>query len=114
MNKALRTRHGSQRGAAATEYVGVVAVVAALILAIVVSAPGLGGKVTFGIQTAICRILGGGCPAAPTDPFKPTGPCATATSSKSGDAGLTVFSVHVGRSEEHTSELQSRPHLVCR
>ncbi len=112
MNKALRTRHGSQRGAAATEYVGVVAVVAALILAIVVSAPGLGGKVTFGIQTAICRILGGGCPAAPTDPFKPTGPCATATSSKSGDAGLTVFSVHVGGNANYTRTKLSNGHVL--
>src|SRR5690554_4962174 len=28
---------------------------------------------------------------------------------------LGVFDIHLGvRSEEHTSELQSRPHLVCR
>src|SRR5690554_7074827 len=35
--------------------------------------------------------------------------------SKSGSAGTGTFSsTYVGRSEEHTSELQSRPHLVCR
>src|SRR5436305_5301604 len=32
-----------------------------------------------------------------------------------GDEGAcTVRSPRTGRSEEHTSELQSRPHLVCR
>src|SRR5690554_7618690 len=36
---------------------------------------------------------------------------------KSGQAGcgmLPVENALAGRSEEHTSELQSRPHLVCR
>src|SRR5436305_4545866 len=28
--------------------------------------------------------------------------------------GLFAMGAEVGRSEEHTSELQSRPHLVCR
>src|SRR3989442_9729831 len=28
--------------------------------------------------------------------------------------GIDLGRVHVQRSEEHTSELQSRPHLVCR
>src|SRR3989442_11723601 len=28
--------------------------------------------------------------------------------------GLVAAGVLIGRSEEHTSELQSRPHLVCR
>src|SRR3989442_8127979 len=27
---------------------------------------------------------------------------------------FSIFRLEVGRSEEHTSELQSRPHLVCR
>src|SRR3989442_7264254 len=27
---------------------------------------------------------------------------------------LAIFILRLGRSEEHTSELQSRPHLVCR
>src|SRR3989442_4462583 len=31
-----------------------------------------------------------------------------------GDAGLKVTLGTTERSEEHTSELQSRPHLVCR
>jgi Flp pilus assembly pilin Flp len=111
MNKALRTR-ASQRGAAATEYVGVVAVVAALIVTMVVAAPGLGGKVTFAIQTAICRIFGGDCPAAPEDPFKPKGPCATDTSSKGGDAGVTVFSVHVGGNAQYTRTKLSNGHVL--
>src|SRR6266498_1440415 len=48
----------------------------------------------------------------------------TASSSESSASGLTTVSRvplrrtrvirHVRRSEEHTSELQSRPHLVCR
>src|SRR5690554_7351078 len=29
-------------------------------------------------------------------------------------SGDTLFNAAAGRSEEHTSELQSRPHLVCR
>src|SRR3989442_5724380 len=29
-------------------------------------------------------------------------------------SGIVVFEDHDPRSEEHTSELQSRPHLVCR
>src|SRR5690554_7587851 len=33
---------------------------------------------------------------------------------KPTDADLEAFFVHYTRSEEHTSELQSRPHLVCR
>src|SRR5690554_7010773 len=32
----------------------------------------------------------------------------------SGTAALTVALASAGRSEKHTSELQSRPHLVCR
>jgi Flp pilus assembly pilin Flp len=105
MNKA--SRRASQRGAAAVEYVGVIALVAALIVTMVVAAPGLGGKVTFAIQTAICRIFGGECPSEATDPFKPKGPCTTATSAKSGDAGLTVFSVHVGGNLEYTRAKRS-------
>src|SRR2546422_4914194 len=31
-----------------------------------------------------------------------------------GEAPLQVLADHVNRSEEHTSELQSRLHLVCR
>src|SRR5690554_7379867 len=31
-----------------------------------------------------------------------------------GGAAGTAAAQHAGRSEEHTSELQSRPHLVCR
>src|ERR1035437_10839604 len=30
------------------------------------------------------------------------------------DSGITIFHPAVGRSEEHTSELQSRQYLVCR
>src|SRR3989442_8873009 len=30
------------------------------------------------------------------------------------DPEITQDALRVGRSEEHTSELQSRPHLVCR
>src|SRR3989442_4927186 len=30
------------------------------------------------------------------------------------DVGGDLVELHVARSEEHTSELQSRPHLVCR
>src|SRR5690554_7050782 len=44
----------------------------------------------------------------------------TSTVSVSASGGTTSytgtgdFTVSAGRSEEHTSELQSRPHLVCR
>src|SRR3989442_3113329 len=31
-----------------------------------------------------------------------------------GDQGKALFAGRKARSEEHTSELQSRPHLVCR
>jgi Flp pilus assembly pilin Flp len=105
MDNAVRTR--GQRGAAAIEYAGIVAVVAALIVTMVVAAPGLGDKLTGGIQTAICRILGGSCPGSGTDRFKPNGPCTTATSSKSGDAGVTVFSVHVGGNLNYTRAKRS-------
>src|SRR3989442_11735447 len=30
------------------------------------------------------------------------------------ECGIQTVQPHHGRSEEHTSELQSRPHLVCR
>src|SRR5690554_7712287 len=33
---------------------------------------------------------------------------------KSSNIGVAKLAQHMGRSEEHTSELQSRPHLVCR
>src|SRR5690554_8084996 len=36
------------------------------------------------------------------------------THAHGGGATLTGTVEHHGRSEEHTSELQSRPHLVCR
>src|SRR3989442_11990788 len=50
-----------------------------------------------------CGSPGGGCQFLGT----------AATSQVIGEAlGLTL--PHSARSEEHTSELQSRPHLVCR
>src|SRR3989442_3675263 len=33
---------------------------------------------------------------------------------RGGDEGCPKLGTNTGRSEEHTSELQSRPHLVCR
>ena len=94
MNNTTRTRSSRQRGAAAAEYLGVITVVAALIAAVALGAPGIGTKVSGEIQAAICKIFGESCPAQ--DPFKPTGPCLTATSDKSASGGLTVFSVRVG------------------
>jgi hypothetical protein len=94
MTNTMRTRSSRQRGAAAAEYLGVITVVAALIAAVALGAPGIGTKVSGEIQAAICRIFGESCPAQ--DPFKPTGPCLTATSDKSASGGLTVFSVRVG------------------
>src|SRR3989442_11284649 len=52
---------------------------------------------------------------SPQEKAEPVGPYAMATlrsrgNGSSGSAGMT----RSHRSEEHTSELQSRPHLVCR
>src|SRR5436305_10457763 len=48
----------------------------------------------------------------------PISASATSCSRSTGDAGagavLSVIYPRQDRSEEHTSELQSRPHLVCR
>src|SRR3954453_19806421 len=61
--------------------------------------------------------IAGGDPTfgdSPT-PFAPSGWCGHGVtvwpSSKSGHSSADF---ELGRSEEHTSELQSRPHLVCR
>src|SRR3989442_2897054 len=51
-----------------------------------------------------------------------TTPCAAETAAREGSVYATArptpiskyAATGVGRSEEHTSELQSRPHLVCR
>src|SRR5207253_10885192 len=44
---------------------------------------------------------------------KPSGICRSIVGDGSDPLSLAVFAC-VGRSEEHTSELQSRGHLVCR
>src|SRR3989442_3592588 len=44
--------------------------------------------------------------------YDPVG--ANASTDKTGTGTLTVSCTKLTRSEEHTSELQSRPHLVCR
>src|SRR3989442_11742126 len=51
---------------------------------------------------------------SPNQPYEPT--CATfsADARTSRIARSTPYALKVARSEEHTSELQSRPHLVCR
>ncbi|MGW4021278.1 hypothetical protein [Streptomyces sp. NPDC005009] len=52
-------------GQTAVEYVGLIAVVAAIIAALTVSGPG--GQISGGIRSAICEVTGTGCPAtAPT------------------------------------------------
>src|SRR3989442_3627530 len=78
---------------------------------------GFTGKVDFA-----CTISGMGHPAPPcatpapatvTGPSSATSLLTVSASSSTGDAAFTV-TVNALRSEEHTSELQSRPHLVCR
>lgn len=49
------------RGQTAMEYVGLIAVVAAIILALALS--GVGGQITNGLQSAICSLTGSSCPA---------------------------------------------------
>src|SRR3712207_8506794 len=51
--------------------------------------------------------------AAHHDPGKPPGPCVLEADHPDIDITLLEYSV-LGRSEEHTSELQSRQYLVCR
>src|SRR5690606_41835732 len=51
---------------------------------------------------------------ARTWPPWPPGRCATATSGWSGDRRCGPRTPTTPRSEEHTSELQSREYLVCR
>src|SRR5690554_6980689 len=45
---------------------------------------------------------------------KSTMPAATAAADPLEEPPGSAAAVAAGRSEEHTSELQSRPHLVCR
>src|SRR2546422_6295263 len=52
-------------------------------------------------------VLGGDAPLAPGAPARVRGPPVAA-------AGAAADRRNVPRSEEHTSELQSRLHLVCR
>src|SRR5690554_7016527 len=47
-------------------------------------------------------------------PPRPTARAETATLTAESDQVLGVARLAANRSEEHTSELQSRPHLVCR
>src|SRR3989442_3517778 len=48
-------------------------------------------------------------------PFKKFAPLFTRRSENaSNQPVIRIGALEIGRSEEHTSELQSRPHLVCR
>src|SRR2546422_4236772 len=54
-------------------------------------------------------------PRSPTSVSSPSGSARTKSSREAlATAPTTSASLAVGRSEEHTSELQSRLHLVCR
>ncbi len=51
------------RGQSALEYLGLVLIVVALIAALTVG--GLGGRITEGLQSAICSLTGSSCPVSP-------------------------------------------------
>src|SRR5260370_30800082 len=60
-----------------------------------------------GIHSSLCDVLyGHACREQTYSPPKWSG--------KGVWAGQTPFPLHLGRSEEHTSELQSHLNLVCR
>jgi hypothetical protein len=55
---------GAERGQASPEYVGLIVLVSVVVVALVAGAVSLGGTVTDGLQTLICKIARQGCEAA--------------------------------------------------
>lgn len=60
-------RSSSERGQASIEYLGVVALVAAVVIVLISFAPALGSAIASGLEEAICRVTGGDCPAETPD-----------------------------------------------
>ncbi|MFE7456971.1 Tox-REase-5 domain-containing protein [Streptomyces sp. NPDC057554] len=78
------------RGQSALEYLGLVLIVVALIAALTVG--GLGGRITEGLQSAICSLTGSSCPVSDGGGSGPVeaGDASGGASSGGTDAGSTV------------------------
>src|SRR5690625_2087287 len=62
----------------------------------------------------LLRLVVAGCAAAAALLLTPVAALAEPDGSADSDGSAVTWSVVPARSEEHTSELQSRGHLVCR
>lgn len=82
-------------GQTSAEYIGVIVVLAAVIAALLLGAPGVGRTITDGIKAALCQMIGSGC-ETPLAEGEPKEPCVV--SSTSGTAGIeaTVGFVDLG------------------
>ncbi|MEU9197030.1 Flp family type IVb pilin [Streptomyces hundungensis] len=85
--RMIKWRH-SDEGQTAVEYAGLITLVVGIVLALVLS--GLGGQISDGIQSAICKVTGSACPAprAANSESAKSGPGGSAAGGTTGaDAG---------------------------
>lgn len=105
------SRH-REDGQAATEYLGVIGVVVAALLALILGATSIGGVVFAAIEAAICRIAGGNCTTAQVL-AKPVEPCNINVHSAEAKGGVTIFSVDLGgRGKWKITRLSDGTHQV--
>lgn len=107
------SRGRDQRGQSTPEYVAIILTVVAALLAIaLLDVGGIARSAAGAVRAAMCSILPGECPggegtAATENPFLPTEPCITASSSRSVAANITAFSVGVEGEVEGRREVRS-------
>lgn len=84
-----------EEGQTAAEYIGVLMVLAAVIAALLLAAPGIGQTIVEGIRTALCQITGVGCQDTLAR-GEPLDPCLVSSTSGTADFNATIAFVDVG------------------
>ena len=93
-----RRRPTDEAGQTATELVGVMGLVTAILVAVLALNPAMANDVSTTLQQAVCRALRLGCGQG-TGPHGPSTPCLTASDSGDRNLGLTIASVKLGNLE---------------
>lgn len=94
-----RLRH--QSGQASAEYLGVLIACAALVLALILFAPGLSDQIAGGIRKAVCAVTGDKCEPTAKQAVEP---CKRATHNRFLDLSVTAFSGTLGGGVQYTRE----------
>lgn len=96
MGAPARLRAGQDRGQVASEYLGVIVVVVAMVVVLVTLSTGFGRQVGQGVLEAICRITGGSCSTEPVDLEAKLPDCEVYSEDYTLKGEATVFSVNLG------------------